>query len=410
MYCPSCDEECEASSSTICLTCGDDLVAAAPSAASNNSNSSGTQQRPNEAAARGVTFSTRGLAQLLANTTPIGDNVDALLPIMNQITNSGTGADNGDISDIQDLLPPEALNPQSGTSRHRPVSQKVLNGLKRTVLTRQSAELFEAHLCLYQPRGFTDLSPSMGGERIRLNAVPGEFGMQYKEQKKSPPKTAALVVCSPRTTKGGLSPETLAEIANLRQHRIQFVAYVERGDGITFVQKALACQRAGQVDNTDVSLCIGVVVGNTTTGGNEIWPYTMQDNRNEAQKFGLKVPVVMIRRDDGTKLVKFAAGSATTDQQYTPCQIKIDSKEAHTCPVCTDSYEPGATIIRLPSCGHVFHEYCATAWLSKHNTCPYCRKELPTDDEEYERERRRRETSEANAGEASTSGASHFYG
>ena len=97
---------------------------------------------------------------------------------MNQITNSGTGADNGDISDIQDLLPPEALNPQSGTSRHRPVSQKVLNGLKRTVLTRQSAELFEAHLCLYQQRGFTDLSPSMGGERIRLNAVPGE--MQYK--------------------------------------------------------------------------------------------------------------------------------------------------------------------------------------------------------------------------------------
>ena len=383
-------------------------MAAAPSSSNNNDTSGGAEQRSNEAAAAGVTFSTRGLAQLLANTTPTGDNVDALLPIMNQI-NSGAGANNGDISDIQDLLPPEALNPQSGTSRHRPVSQKVLNGLKRTVLTRQSAELFEAHLCLYQPRDFADLSPSMGGERIRFNAVPGEFAMQYKEQKCSHPKTAALVICSPRTTKGGLSSETLAEIANLQKRRVQFVAYVERGDGITFVQKALACQRAGQAENTDVSLCIGVVVGNTTTGGNEIWPYTMQDTRNEAQKFGLKVPVVMIRRDDGVKLVKVAAESASAGQQYTPCQIKIDSKEAHTCPVCTDTYEPGAAIIRLP-CGHVFHEYCATAWLSKHNTCPYCRKELPTDDEDYERERRRRETSEANAGEASTSGASHFYG
>jgi len=376
----------------------------APPSASNNSSSGGAN---NEA-----TFSTRGLAQLLANTTPTGDNANAHLPFMAQI-NRGTGQDNGDISDIQDLLPPEALNPQSGASRHRPVSEKILNGLKRTVLTRQSAELFEAHLCLYQPRNTTDLSPSMGGESISFNAVPGEFAMQNKhnEQKRSHSKTAALVICSPRTTKGGLSSETLAEIANLRQHRIPFVAYVERGDGITFVQKALACQRAGQVvENKDVSLCIGVVVGNNTTGGNEIWPYTMQDNKNESQEFGLKVPVVMIRRDDGIRLVKFAAESATSDQQYTPCQIKIDTKEAHTCSVCTDSYEPGATIIRLPSCGHVFHEYCGVAWLSKHNTCPYCRKELPTDDEDYERERRRRETSESNAGEAGSSGANHFYG
>ena len=409
MYCPSCEEECEAlSSSSMCLTCGDDLVAVQPSA----STSATQQQRSNE------TFSTRGLAQLLANTTPTGDNADALLPLMNQI-NRGTGGQNndGDISDIQDLLPPEALNPQSGGSRHRPVSEKILNGLKRTVLTRQSAELFEAHLCLYQPRNITDLSPSMGGERIRFNAVPGEFATQYKcdEQKRSrntKNMAAALVICSPRTTKGGLSSETLAEIENLSHHRLPFVAYVERGDGITFVQKALACQRAGQVENTDDAyLCIGVVVGNTTTGGNEIWPYTMQDTRNESQEFGLKVPVVMIRREDGARLVKFAAESATSsDQQYTPCQIKIDMKEAHTCPVCTDTYESGATIIRLPSCGHVFHEYCATAWLSKHNTCPYCRKELPTDDEDYERERRRRETSEASAGEAGTSGANHFYG
>ena len=396
MYCPSCDEECEASSSTMCLTCGDNLVAS-------DNNTSQQRSNSNETAAAGVSFSTRGVAQLLASAIPTGGNVDALLPIMNQF-NSGAGENNG-IADIQDLLPPEALNPQSGTARHRPVSQKILDGLARTVLTRHSAELFEAHLCLHKPREITDLSP-MGSECISFNAVPGEFAMQYQTDHKRNSKTAALVIFSPRTTKGGLSSETLAQITKLQQNRLPFVAYVERGDGITFVQKALACQRAGQIENSDVSLCIGVVVGNNTTGGNEIWPYTMQDNRNEAKKFGLKVPVVMIRRDDGARLVKYATESAASNQQYIPCQIKIDPKEAHTCPVCTDSFTPGATIIRLPSCGHVFHEYCVLAWLSKHNTCPFCRKELPTDDEDYERERRRRETSEA-SGEPS--GAS-FYG
>lgn len=399
LYCPSCDEEVEASSSSsMCLTCGDELQTPASNNSSSTNNSA--RDRNNETA--------RDLAQLLLantmNTNNNDDGVAALLPLVRQ------SAQNGDISDIQDILPPEALNPQSGTARHRPVSEKVLNGLKRTVLTPQSAELFEAHVCVYPSIQITDLSPSMEGE-ITFNAVPGEFAMKFKnEQKKR--SNAALVICSPRTTKGGLSSETLAEISQLRQHRIPFIAYVERGDGITFVQKALTCQNAGRLENnTDASLCIGVIVGNTTTGGAEIWPYQMQDNRNEAKQGGLAVPVVMIRRDDGARLVKFAqTESGKTRANYTPCQIKIHSKEAHSCPVCTDSFEPGATIIRLPSCGHVSHEFCATTWLTKHNTCPSCRKELPTDDEEYEMERRRRETSEANSGDVGSSSANNFYG
>jgi hypothetical protein len=39
--------------------------------------------------------------------------------------------------------------------------------------------------------------------------------------------------------------------------------------------------------------------------------------------------------------------------------------------------------IRLMPCGHIFHESCIFQWLKENNTCPVCRYELETDDEEY---------------------------
>ncbi|KAL3766062.1 hypothetical protein ACHAW5_007757 [Stephanodiscus triporus] len=324
-------------------------------------------------------------------------------------------------------LPPEALDPQAGTARARPVSRTALDGLRRTVLSAQSAELFEG---LYEPRRIDDPSwscvPSSKAPLV-MNAVPGEF--VYGErgprcESRSTPCSAAIVVCSPRTVKGGtLSTRTLSEIAFLRRRRVPFVAYVERGDGVTFVQKALACQRAGETtaneSHLSETMCVGVIVGNASSGpGKEIWPYVMQDTKEEAQKFGLKVPVVMIRRDDGIRLVRLSLSQKGAEHDinsdmhtYTPCQINILSKEAdsHTCPVCTDSYAPGDTIVRLPVCGHIFHESCALAWLTKHNTCPYCRKELPTDDDDYERERRRREA-EVERDETFGINGHNFYG
>ncbi len=334
-------------------------------------------------------------------------------------------------------LPPEALDPQAGAARARPASRTALDGLRRTVLAHGSADLLDARVILLEPRRVDGPSwPSSraappGAPRAVLDAVPGEFGPRC-----GPPRpgtraaaaaAAAVVVCSPRTVRGGaLSAGTLREIASLRRRRVPFVAYVERGDGVTFVQKALVCQRAGETTTSKdapqppETLCVGVIVGNSTSGpGREIWPYVMQDTEGEARKFGLRVPVVMVRRVDGARLVRWSTSpkDAEDDVQfdtrtYAPCLISILPKDSnsHACPVCTDSYAPGDTTVRLPLCGHVFHESCALAWLTKHNTCPYCRKELPTDDDDYERERRRREATVERDETFGTVNSHNFYG
>lgn len=43
------------------------------------------------------------------------------------------------------------------------------------------------------------------------------------------------------------------------------------------------------------------------------------------------------------------------------------------CSVCMDDVQLGEEVVVLP-CTHWFHETCAGAWLSEHNTCPICRK------------------------------------
>jgi len=73
-----------------------------------------------------------------------------------------------------------------------------------------------------------------------------------------------------------------------------------------------------------------------------------------------------------------APGPASPDAIQALPKIKLDEKllgpeGKGECSVCMDDVHIGDEVVSLP-CSHWFHEQCAGAWLSEHNTCPICRK------------------------------------
>lgn len=54
-----------------------------------------------------------------------------------------------------------------------------------------------------------------------------------------------------------------------------------------------------------------------------------------------------------------------------------------TCAICKDALTVGSEANQLP-CFHLYHPSCILPWLSSRNSCPLCRYELPTDDQDYE--------------------------
>ena len=375
--------------------------------------------------------------------------------------NIATGDAGGDGGEWQ-APPPEAMNPSAASGKDRPTSKECIERIPRIAVGPHSSILHECCITVQPPvmcGPFGGCGGSAGNPIKRKvhtydSAVVAEFGP-------APPYTqkGRLVLCHPATGKGGLEPTTFASLS--ANSNYPTIAYMERGDGVTFVRKALMAQEAG---------ASAVIIGNNCG----VWPYVMQDSADEARK-GVKmgnlksdvddddggddspggddtnkksdakdgdeekknsseakdkdgdgdgdgkeakqdvtakkeeedittltIPVVMVKRSDGNYIRKLLEQSPGCTTRCTIAAKVLGEKGG--CIICTDKFAVGDTVMRLPFCSHCFHEKCALTWLKKHNTCPMCRRELPTDDEEYESRRRAEGRSHAAAASDDSAG------
>lgn len=68
---------------------------------------------------------------------------------------------------------------------------------------------------------------------------------------------------------------------------------------------------------------------------------------------------------------------------------EIGADEDGSCPICLKKFEDGELESYLP-CKHGFHVDCLLPWLKKTSSCPLCRAELPTGDEDWEEMKRQK--------------------
>ncbi|KAI3816331.1 hypothetical protein L1987_16024 [Smallanthus sonchifolius] len=106
--------------------------------------------------------------------------------------------------------------------------------------------------------------------------------------------------------------------------------------------------------------------------------------------------------DTGGKRGAPPAASSAVEALLT---VKVKLTESEVCAICKDKLiNNEEEVVKQLPCGHMYHGDCIVPWLGSRNTCPVCRYELPTDDPEYEEERKKRSTAMATTSMASNDG------
>ena len=59
----------------------------------------------------------------------------------------------------------------------------------------------------------------------------------------------------------------------------------------------------------------------------------------------------------------------------------VDNNIDERCSICHDSYNENNVIRRINCCGHFFHCNCVDTWLATHITCPICRRDIRTNND-----------------------------
>ena len=372
-YCPTCDETCE-SHPEICTICGDTLISTPQSNTTRNNHGNRNvqfQQLPTGAGAGTSTGASTSFSGI------IGNNVNA--------------------DEEWEIPTEEAMNPQQAKSKSYPTSKECLSKIPRITIDEHSAILYEASIQVQiQSHSQTQKqTPESNNENQihSFNATIGEF-----------PPHPPLNICGTlelsepihgslpihyRRNRIECTSESQSQFESKSKSKSKSnnpILLMERGGNLTFVQKAQNAKSVG----AQAVICANNV---------PVWPYIMKDSSNKARQDD--VPIVMVKRSDGNTLKQLLtrsrarkqqaqSKSGTSNSNEETINIKIEAKKSvNSCIICTEGFHVGSTVMRLPLCTHVFHETCALSWLTKHNTCPYCRRELPAEDEAYEVERRR---------------------
>lgn len=253
-------------------------------------------------------------------------------------------------------VPAEAMDPQQAGLKSNATNKQVLRRIPRIELDSQSAILHEATISI-EASGDEDGAPY----KYEMDATIGEFDPK-------PPYLLSGPLYLANPIHGSSNVSVIKP--NHAKESYDFILYMERGGDVTFAEKAKYAKNTG----AKAVLCANHV---------SIWPYIMKDSKGISNQQSDPIPIVMVKRSDG-QIIKSILHSGKQ------VQLTLEAKKSYTsCIICTDLFQVKQVVLRLPLCGHVFHEDCALQWLNKHNTCPYCRRELPAEDEEYEKERRR---------------------
>lgn len=79
---------------------------------------------------------------------------------------------------------------------------------------------------------------------------------------------------------------------------------------------------------------------------------------------------------------RYGTPPARRDAFEALASVEIKEEEAGLeCCVCLDDFEMGTVGKQMP-CKHIFHSDCLLPWLQLHSSCPVCRYQLPTSEDE----------------------------